>query len=108
MMGLLTTRSSGGPMQKRVLAAAVSMLCITFSALAAEEHAAAFCKAILERVPATQEPCGKPPEGAGAGTVLVCAKAKVDFDAFSDAWDKGIAQLDSSNPRPKAASDWLT
>lgn len=95
-------------MRKRVLVATLAALGVAFPVFAGEEHAAAFCKSALEKIPAVEEPCGKPPEGAGAGTVLVCARTKMDFDAFSGEWEKTIAQLEGMTPPPKAASDWLT
>ena len=72
---------------------------------ASDETAAGFVKAILPALPVEQEPC-QDIEGAGTGSVLVCARTSADFEAFRQTWELGCEQKVPVVPSP--LTDWVT
>ena len=90
------------------LAVALIVLAVASRVHASEEAASTFVKAIIPTLPVQQEPCRDSFEGAGSGSVLICARPTGDFEAFRQAWDLGVSGGEKVPAVAKPMTEWVT
>src|SRR5206468_9704772 len=110
MMALSTAGSGGAPMRRSGLVLALFLIASTaaFTARASEENAATFTQALVSHLALAPEPCREKNEGAGAGSVFVCAHATSDFETFRNVFDGLMENADKLPFLPTSLTDWQT